>query len=395
MMNATNTLTATVVTDPSEVNIKGLKTNENIIRYLNTVSLWCNTMASKACSIEAEARKINNANSYDVLRAHIEKLKLFISKISELEELYSDQLDKAITQNDHQQFCKELIDSLKCGIFFALVRACWLAISIAKDPKKKCQIYFLCSSHFTDAVQIHRNAVNKTDKNTIDETLLFAVQVKILKSILQVIDAQKKRQKDYQKELKMLQKIKEELLIDISEQNIGVNDNFNDLLQQIDSVLTEHKPTDNSEKPYELPDWVENERTQTPRKKNPPITQGKSSKRKKPKKRVNKERDQKIKDPIKPIKTADAGGFLAALSLSLSQLENRQNKTSGPARIDLSKNTTTETKNSNLSPSEPFNVEEAKRFLQERWENVENEAETNPNEVTIVNCDEKPSFTNK
>jgi len=396
MMNANNSTKVFEVVDPSEVNIAKLITNEDIIRYLNTVSVWCDTMVSKARQIENEAEEGRiDDDSCDVLQAHIEKLKLFVNKIDELEKLYFNQSD---IQIDHQQSCRELINTFKRGIYFALIKACWLAINISNDPKRKCSIYYSCSEYFTGAIQIHRDVICKINNDIVDKSLLLAVYIKILKSILQIIEAKKKRELIYQKELELLQEIKKELLDDTSKQNLGVNKKFGGFLQTVESVLTKNRLTDKSEETNEDLDKLvrEIQGNETLEKNGLQNNVRKKSKKKKRNKRANKKSDRETKDEMKPIKTADFGGFLAALSISLKQLKEHQNKNSGQAHVNLSKNTeSTGTENNNLPLSNLFNAEEAKRLLQDRWENVEKEAENSPEKVTIVNCDEQPSFTNK
>jgi hypothetical protein len=393
MMNVNNaTVEAFEVPDPSEISIASLKTAEKIQSYLNTVSIWCESIVSDICRIEneTETMKTTDLDVYGVLRAYIEKLKLFIDRIDELEKLYSDRSD---IQIDHQQsFNIGVANLLKRGIYMALIRACWLTINISNDPVKKCRIYYSCSDYFTKAIQIHRN-INCRTNDLINEPLLFAVHVNILRSILQIVKAKKVRKQNYQGELELLQKNKKELLADISKQNFTVNDDFNKFLQTIESVLTKNRPADKSEKTYTLPDWVLSEQSPQCGKSKLLARDNvkKKSKKKKPKKRANKKGDRETKDEMKPIKTADIRGFLAALSISLKQLKEHQNKNSGQAHVNLSKNSeSTETENIILPSSNLFNAEETKRSLQEGW----NEAVKDPEAVKLGEPPSR-SFTNK
>lgn len=401
MMNAANTLTATVVSDPSEISITSLKTAEKIQNYLNTVSIWCESLLSGICYIEDETdkEKATDTGVYDVLQAHIEKLKLFISKIEELEK---SNFFKSINQIDRQRFftINAAVNLLKGSICFALIKACWVAIDISNNPVKKCRIYYSCLEYFSRAIQMNRNISCETN-GFISEPLL-AVYVNILRSILQIVKAQKKRKAPYQNELNLLQKHKEELLNDICKQNLTLDDDFNNFLREIESVLTENKSADKSEEKYVLPDWVLNEQSPRCKKGKSTAIRGKNSLqnnvRKKSKKKnlgkeANERSDLKTKRETKPIETTDS--FLSALSAALRQFENRQNKNDEQAHRNLEKNTESKTENRDLPPSNPFNAEEAKRFLQERWKNVEEEAKTNPDVITILDSDEPLSFINK
>jgi len=110
------------------------------------------------------------------------------------------------------------------------------------------------------------------------------------------------------------------------------------------------------------------------------------------------------------VNVEEAGGFLAALSASLKQLENRQNNRE--QRNPCENRQSIQTGNRSSFPFDPFNAKEAEQFLKDEWQKIENEAKEylqkergNPEksenpEYMIIGSDKSsdedhPSFTNK